>query len=560
MTDVNIRSQRRKEFNMKKTAFLLVSLLLVMLCAFAVADVALDAANFPDERFRNFIKSEADGDRNGILSNDEISNVKYLKCESKYLSNLKGIEFFTALEELNCSYNSLNELNITGLTALKTLNCKHNNMLSSLNVSSGTALETLSCEYCSLNTLDLTHNTMLKSLNCDHNPLSRLDVSRNAALEKLRCESCSLTELDVSRNGALLELYCSENSLTALNVGNSTKLTVLECKRNQLPALDVSHNPDLEKLTCFDNHLATLDLSRQIWLEELYCGVNQLKELDLRGKKYLQKVWCDGNQLTSLDLSDNSALWQLACYNNRISRLDVSNCPEICPVVQDRTRQTRDGYDWWWTTKFYDNNISVDIDVLHVDRTCTVVAGAFISNPTVQPTAEPTEEPTALPTATPTPAPSPTVSPSPTPAPTQAPSTVTVRGGRYKLNKKKNAAIFIGPAKKTATTLSIQDTVKIGSKTYKVTEISDSACKGMKKLTTLTIGKNVKTIGAGAFKNCGKLKKILIISNSLSKVEKGAFSGVSKKAVVRCAKSKIARYQKLLQAAGLPKAVQFRAK
>ena len=84
--------------------------------------------------------------------------------------------------------------------------------------------------------------------------------------------------------------------------------------------------------------------------------------------------------------------------------------------------------------------------------------------------------------------------PATTPSSDPVKDEVTVSGGVYKLNHKKLTATFIKPAKNTATKLTIKDTVKENGKTYKVTEIKAKACKGMKKLTTLTIGKNVTKI------------------------------------------------------------------
>ena len=135
---------------------------------------------------------------------------------------------------------------------------------------------------------------------------------------------------------------------------------------------------------------------------------------------------------------------------------------------------------------------------------------------------------------------------------------VTFKGGIYELNEKKTAAVFTGPEKKSAKTLVIQDTVKINGKKYKVTEMAAGACKGMSKLTTLTIGKNVKTIGKEAFCKCKKAKTIKILGSALKTVGKNAFGGGYGKATVYCAKKKIKAYTKLLQNAGLSKKAVFK--
>ncbi len=53
--------------------------------------------------------------------------------------------------------------------------------------------------------------TALTSLECSDNPLTSLDVSKNTALTLLSCTGNELTSLDVSKNTSLTELWCSEN-------------------------------------------------------------------------------------------------------------------------------------------------------------------------------------------------------------------------------------------------------------------------------------------------------------------------------------------------------------
>ncbi len=176
--------------------------------------------------------------------------------------------------------------------------------------------------------------------------------------------------------------------------------------------------------------------------------------------------------------------------------------------------------------------------------------------PTQKPTAVPTQAPTSVPTAKPTQAPTPT----PTPKPTQAPTSVTVGGGVYKLNQKKTAAILVGPAKKTATKLTIRATVKIGKKTYKVTEIAANACKGMTKLQTVTVGKYISKIGKSAFYNCKKLKTILVKTVKIKKsgVGSACFKNISKSAVFRVEKSAWSNYRSwFVNPGNAPKTADF---
>ena|GEM_PF-1976816 len=107
-----------------------------------------------------------------------------------------------------------------------------------------------------------------------------------------------------------------------------------------------------------------------------------------------------------------------------------------------------------------------------------------------------------------------------------------------------------GLKKKSLKQIKIAAKVKIGGITYKVTSIGKNAFKGNKKITKATIGKNVKSIGAGAFAKCKKLKRIVINSTKLRKVGKGALKGTHKKLVCKVPKAKKKVYKKLLKKAG----------
>ncbi len=76
--------------------------------------------------------------------------------------------------------------------------------------------------------------------------------------------------------------------------------------------------------------------------------------------------------------------------------------------------------------------------------------------------------------------------------------------------------------------VSIPDTVTLSDGTVaKVTSVSNNAFKGSTKITNVTIGNNVETIGKAAFKNCKNLKTVSI-GKSVTKIDKNAFSGTKK--------------------------------
>lgn len=131
------------------------------------------------------------------------------------------------------------------------------------------------------------------------------------------------------------------------------------------------------------------------------------------------------------------------------------------------------------------------------------------------------------------------------------PQDVTI-GKVYKVGKakykvtSKNTVTYVASTNKRAKKLTIPATVRIQARQFKVTGIGAKVCKGNKKLTTVTIGKNVTTIAAKAFYNNKNLKKINIKTQKLAKIGKHAFKGINKKAVFAVPKKVKKKYKKKL--------------
>ena len=145
-----------------------LSLLMLYVTSIAWADVEINEKNFPDPNFRNWILSQPFG-KDGVLSDKEIADITEMNVSNKNIHDLKGIEYFTALE----------------------------------------------------------------SLNLDKNQVKYIDVSKNKELVYLRVEWNQLTSLDVSKNEAMRFLMCGGNSLTELNTSGCTALERIRCWHNQ---------------------------------------------------------------------------------------------------------------------------------------------------------------------------------------------------------------------------------------------------------------------------------------------------------------------------------------
>lgn len=129
----------------------------------------INEKNFPDPNFRKYIKTYKAGGRD-VLTVEEQRKVESIEVKGWNISNLKGIEAFPNLKELNCENNSIQKL-------------------------------------------DLRQNPELEKLICNKNQLTQLDLSKNPNIYFLNCSWNQLEQLDVSNLKDLVTLDCSHNDL-----------------------------------------------------------------------------------------------------------------------------------------------------------------------------------------------------------------------------------------------------------------------------------------------------------------------------------------------------------
>ena len=243
--------------------------------------------NFPDDNFRNYIRTYKAGNRD-VLTVEEQRKVETIEVEGWNISNLKGIEAFPNLKELNCGNNSIQKL-------------------------------------------DLRQNPELEKLICNKNQLTQLDLSKNPNIYFLNCSWNQLEQLDVSHLKDLVTLDCSHNDLEQLDVKNSKSLVALNCSANQLTELDVdvTHKPNLERVECQNNQLTSLILGQNKLLKKLNCANNQLTQLNLNNMNSLKELKCQNNQLTALDVSSSPNLTTLVLKNNHLTSLNLDSNPHL---------------------------------------------------------------------------------------------------------------------------------------------------------------------------------------------------------------------------------------
>ncbi|WP_304819144.1 leucine-rich repeat domain-containing protein, partial [uncultured Clostridium sp.] len=264
-------------------------------------EVAIDATNFPDKEFRQYVSDNFDTNNDGVLSEDEINAVTRIDVyQEKNILNLKGIEHFRNLRYLDCDR--------TGIT--------------SLDISKNTALQTLNCSMTGITSLDVSHNIALEYLDCNSTEITSLDVSNNKALTTLYCNYTGIRSLDVSNNKALTTLYCSDTGITSLDVSQNTALKDLNCSGTEITSLDVSQNKALKWLNCSSTGIKSLDVSQNTALIDLECSDTPIINLDIGNNNNLRLSY-DANKTKDLTLTSNSfnAKDKLECDVSKIGNI-----------------------------------------------------------------------------------------------------------------------------------------------------------------------------------------------------------------------------------------------
>ncbi|WP_163411328.1 leucine-rich repeat domain-containing protein [Flavobacterium ajazii] len=316
----------------------------------------------PDAKFEDKLIAlgiDTDG-KNGVVFNSSITALTTLDVSNSSITDLSGLEGFTALKTLNCSNNSLDRINISKNTALTTLNCSNNASLKCIQVNNIDVAKTnitTSQEAKDKFSLDCNSYTLIPDANFEKTLISMgydtvadgkvltknietikslelpwynsikdiTGIQDFTSLTSLNIYSVAISTLDVSKNINLTTLDCSSIGLTSLDLSKNTKLTNLNCNSNKLTTLDLSNNTALETVNCTFNQLTNLNVNKNTALKNLYCNSNLLTAIDVSNNLALKTLGCDTNKITSIDISKNKNLNTLTCNGNRLSYLNLKN-------------------------------------------------------------------------------------------------------------------------------------------------------------------------------------------------------------------------------------------
>ena len=124
----------------------------------------------------------------------------------------------------------------------------------------------------------------------------------------------------------------------------------------------------------------------------------------------------------------------------------------------------------------------------------------------------------------------------------------TIGGNQYTVTKAGEEVRF-SKANVKKKSVTIPATIKADGISYKVTEVGANAFKNNKKVKKVVIGANVSKIAKKAFNKCPNLKTVVIKSTKLTKktASKKCFSKVNKKMVIKVSKKSKKTYAKIFK-------------
>jgi len=204
--------------------------------------------SIPDANFKhaltstNCILDDADGlpvgdvDTNddGEIQVSEALAVNYLDISSQNIASLSGIEAFSHLHQLNCSYNNLTSLVINSNYGWLMLDCSYNELTSLTGNINSTEMQTsyIDCSHNLLTSFDMTGNNF-DYINCGYNQLTSFATSAHTY------------GLDLSGN--LFTTYVDQIGAKYLGLSNCPLLTTAKIWYGG-DGTTISNNPQLVSL------------------------------------------------------------------------------------------------------------------------------------------------------------------------------------------------------------------------------------------------------------------------------------------------------------------------
>ncbi len=297
----------------------------------------------PDDNFEQaLIDLGYDNGLNNYVLTSNISELTTLTIKSKEITDLTGIEDFTALENLNCYDNSLSTIDLSKNTKLVTLNCSKNS-LTALDITNNILLKYLYFSYnYNINTIDFSQNVKLNTVQCHSIGVTSFDITKNVDLEDFQAAYADITELDVTNNLKLKKLSIQSSDIKNIDLSKNTALTFLQCAWSKLTTLDLSNNLELTGIVMSVTDIKEMDFSKHTKLS-YFAGNSKLEYLNLKNgnnKNFTTPPTYSNSLLTCVQVDDPVYSAENWSDNNGQITFSLEACPTLgidSTIVQDFT-------------------------------------------------------------------------------------------------------------------------------------------------------------------------------------------------------------------------------
>ncbi|WP_452230540.1 T9SS type A sorting domain-containing protein [Lacinutrix sp. MEBiC02404] len=305
----------------------------LLFCLLFIHQIHAQYTLIPDPAFEQHLIDQgmdSEGTHDGQVLTIDIAVVNNLDISYSNISNLTGIQDFTALTSLKSVNNTnLISLDVSGLTALQDLDLALNYTLVSLNVTGCSGLVDLDIKISGLHSLDLSTCSSLATIDMYKSYLTDLDVHGLTTLTSIRANESYLQTLNVAGCTSLSSINIDETLVSTLDLSNNQALIGLGFYDSGIQNLNLSNCNNLESL--FVNQsgsLSNLDLTNCTSIKNitfLDSFSNQITSFDTSNFPDLERIDLEGVSFTDLDLTSNVNLSYIGISNSAVSSLDLRN-------------------------------------------------------------------------------------------------------------------------------------------------------------------------------------------------------------------------------------------
>lgn len=193
------------------------------------------------------------------------------------------------------------------------------------------SLKTLDCTWNSLREINLTGTSSLQRLNCSCNRLASIDISDSPLLTYINCNSNRFTSLDLSGRPDSLIAYCNYNEYDIGTVKNSYPLSELAAGFDPSRASDwhgAEYDPETNSLINFTsrNVTYTYDLGNGKTANfSLVCELLKIKDITVTDKNVIVTYSDNSTEEYSFD----------AVPSDIINKMDISDAAAFVNAFSD---------------------------------------------------------------------------------------------------------------------------------------------------------------------------------------------------------------------------------